>query len=53
LAHQLNHGTLTGDITMTNPNDQYHSSSVTLSVMISEAVYKIVVGVERIIRLIK
>ena len=38
---------------MTNPNDQYHSSSVTLSVMISEAVYKIVVGVERIIRLIK
>ena len=37
---------------MTNPNNQFHSSSVTLSVMISEAVYKAVVGVEQIIRLI-
>jgi len=38
---------------MTNPSNQYQSASVTLSVMISEAVYRAVVGVERIIRLIK
>ena len=34
---------------MTNPNNQFPGSAVTLSVIISEAVYKAVVGVEQII----
>ena len=38
---------------MTNPNDQIQSSSVTLSMMISEAVFKSVVGIERLIRLLR
>jgi hypothetical protein len=38
---------------MTNQNDQPYNPSVTLSMMISEAVYKAVVSLERIIRLIK
>jgi hypothetical protein len=39
-------------MTVIHSNDQIHSPSVTLSVMISEAVYKTVVGVERIITLV-
>ena len=50
--HQLNDETQTGDIKMNNTDNQYLGPSVTLSVMISEAVYRAVVGVERIIRLI-
>jgi len=38
---------------MTNPNNQIHSSSVTLSILVSEAIYKMVVGVERLIRLVR
>ena len=38
---------------MTNPNTHLNHSPITLSVMFSEAVYKAVVGVERIVRLIK
>jgi hypothetical protein len=38
---------------MTNPNDQIQGSSVTISMLISEAVYKMVVGVERIISLVR
>jgi len=37
---------------MTNSINHFPSASVTLSVMISEAVYKAVVGVERLIHLI-
>lgn len=37
---------------MTHSDNQYQSSSLTFSMMISEAVYKAVVGVERAIRLI-
>ncbi len=37
---------------MTNPVNHYPSSSVTLSVMISEAIYRAVVSVERVIRLV-
>ena len=37
---------------MNSPVNHYPSSSVSLSVMISETIYKAVVGVERIIRLV-
>jgi hypothetical protein len=37
---------------MNNPVNHFPSSSTSLSVMISEAVYRAVVGVERIIRLV-
>lgn len=36
---------------MTHSNSQFQGSPVTLSVMVSEAVYKAVVYIERIIRL--
>ena len=35
---------------MNVPDKQFPSSSVTLSMLISESVYKVVVGIERIIR---
>ena len=38
---------------MTNQNNQIQGASVTLSVLISEAVYKVVVGVERVISLLR
>ena len=38
---------------MTNQNNQIQGPSVTLSVLISEAVYKVVVGVERVISLVR
>ena len=38
---------------MTNQNNQIQDSSVTISMMISEAVYKMVVGVERVISLVR
>ena len=38
---------------MTKRNNQIQDSSVTLSVLISEAVYKVVVGVERVIGLVR
>ena len=34
---------------MNSSNTQYSDSSVTLSVLVSEAVYRIVVGIERIV----
>ena len=34
---------------MTNQNNQIQRSPVTLSMLISEAVYKMIVGIERII----
>ena len=34
---------------MNNPGIQYSDSSVTLSVLVSETVYRIVVGIERIV----
>ena len=38
---------------MTNQNNQIQGSSVTLSMLISEAVYKVVVGIERVIRMLR
>ena len=38
---------------MNHPNDQIQSSSVTFSMLISEAVYKVVIAVERGISRIK
>ena len=38
---------------MTNQDNQIQSSSVTFSMLISEAVYKVVVGVERLISLFR
>jgi hypothetical protein len=38
---------------MTNQNNQIQDSSVTISMLISEAVYKMVVGVERVISLVR
>ena len=35
---------------MTHPQNQIQASTLTLSMMISEAVYRAVVGVERMIR---
>jgi hypothetical protein len=37
---------------MNSPVNHFPSSTVTISMLISEAVYKAVVGVERIIRLV-
>jgi hypothetical protein len=37
---------------MNNPFNHFPGSSVTLSMMISEAVYKAIIGVERIIHLV-
>ena len=57
INHQLNDRTQTGanQMTnqMTNQNNQIQGSTVTLSVLISEAVYKVVVGVERLISLFR
>jgi hypothetical protein len=39
-----------GDTDMTHADNQFQASSVTLSMMVSEAIYRAVVGVERIIR---
>ena len=36
---------------MTNPNSEFHSFSVNFSMIVSEAVYKAVVGIERLMRL--
>lgn len=38
---------------MKNSDNQYTGSSVTLSMMLSEAVYKVVVSLERVIRLVR
>ena len=38
---------------MTNQNNEIQGSSVTLSMLISEAVYKMVVGVERVISVVR
>ena len=38
---------------MTNENNQIQDSSVTLSLLLSEAVYKVVVGVERVISMVR
>ena len=37
---------------MTNSNNHFRSSSVNFSMIISEAVYKAVVGVEKLVRLV-
>jgi len=37
---------------MTHTDNQLHASPLTLSMMVSEAIYKAVVGVERMVRLI-
>ena len=47
---QLNDGTQTGDTLVNVPNKQFPSSSVTFSMLISEEVYKLVLGIERVIR---
>jgi hypothetical protein len=49
-SFQLNDGTQTGDTLVNGPNNQLPTSSVTYSMLISETVYKVVVGIERIIR---
>ena len=46
----LNNGTQTGGYPVNAPGKQIPSSSVTFSMLISESVYKLVVGIERIIR---
>ena len=53
INHQLNDRTQTGANQMTNQNNQIQGSSVTLSMLISEAVYKVVVSIERVISLVR
>ncbi len=49
IFRQLNDKTQTGDIRMNNANEQIQDAPLTLSMMISEVVFKAVVGVERLI----
>jgi hypothetical protein len=55
-AHHLRHQDKpeinTGDTDMTHTDNQLQASPLTLSMMVSETIYRAVVGVERIIRLI-
>lgn len=50
LNRRVNVGPQPGDAPVDDPKNQLPSSSVTISMLISESVYKLVVVVERIIR---
>jgi len=50
ISSQSNSTTAQGDQQMNNSNIQHQGSSLTLSALISEAVYRIVVGVEQMVK---